>query len=257
MVAHLFGRRALPQQLGTQFGAAITYFLVLALVPAWLRSPSGLRAHRASSDLIETRRAFSEASEHLTRRSRKDSSSRTRHSGRLAGVGIMPADRDLHRAGWMGNMKNEVRAQWRPTSTAGGARNFVVKTAATGYTARPSAIAITLAGPDLDGAGRQSPRLGGLTEIAGATPVLRTVPVVSQSVPGGCCHVTVHGPARPGRPGRWSAAALCGSHRSRAAAVLHRTRLNLSQQRTASIFGPVIVMMLFFTSRPAILLSPV
>src|SRR5918997_384293 len=134
-VAHLL--RAVERflnRLGNQFGAAITYFSVLALIPILLFAFAvlGFVLTVLRPDLIETVvSVFSEALGTLdsdTRQQLVDQVAGTLSNWR--GVGIVALLSAVYSgAGWMGNLKNAIRAQLRPDfDLAEPQGNIVVKT---------------------------------------------------------------------------------------------------------------------------------
>jgi membrane protein len=121
-VAHLI--RAVERfnnRLGTQFGAAITYFSILALVPILLFGFAvlGFVLTVLRPDLINNIvTAFSEAIGTLDASTQERLIALIRDTlGDWRGVGIVALLAAIYSgAGWMGNLKNAVRAQWRSTS---------------------------------------------------------------------------------------------------------------------------------------------
>ena len=132
-VAHLlravtrFGNR-----LGSQFAAAVTYFSILALVPILLFAFSilGFFLTELRPDYIPAiTDSISEAlgSTDATTRE-KITAQVTSYLTNGRGVGIVGLLSAIYSgAGWMGNLKNAVRAQWRPDFDLQEAEGNIVK----------------------------------------------------------------------------------------------------------------------------------
>jgi membrane protein len=258
-VAHLL--RAVVRflnRLGTQFGAAITYFSVLALVPILLFAFAvlGFILTVLRPDLIETSvNTFSEALGTLdpaTRQQLVDEATRT--LGNWRGVGITALLVAIYTgAGWMGNLKNAVRAQWRPDFDLAEEQGNPVKVILVNLVLLLGLIlliAVTFALASVSTA-LADDIVGwlGLTEIGWLNPLLRIVPIFFSIGAGWVLFMylyTVLPEERaPGSVVRRGA--LMGA--VGLAVLQYSTGLLFSlfaNNRAAAIFGPVIVLMLFF-----------
>lgn len=179
-------------RLGSQFAAAITYFSVLAVIPVllFLFSLAGVVLTVTRPDLLEPVAAAVVdavgAADPATRQQILQQISTALSSWRATGV-VTIISAAYSGAGWMGNLKNAVRAQWRPEfdlqDNPGG--NIVVATLK-GYavnlvqllalvlamlvTFGLASLSTTLTGTVLDALG--------LAGVGWLHPVLRLVPVV-------------------------------------------------------------------------------
>lgn len=258
-VAHLL--RAVERfgaRLGAQFGAAITYFSILALVPILLfafaiagfvltvLSPELLPrvAQAVSSALGGTDAATQQKILELV----------TNTFSNWKGVGIVGLLSAIYSgAGWMGNLKNAVRAQWRPEfdlqETQG---NIVKKTAVNlvtliglivliGITFGLASVSTSLTGTVLDALG--------LSGIGWLKPVFQLTPIVFSIGAGWLLFMYVY-TVLPETREPWSVV--------RRGALLGAVGLGILQYLTsflfgkfggnaaAQLFGPVIALMLFF-----------
>jgi membrane protein len=258
-IAHLL--RAVERftnRLGNQFGAAVTYFSVLALVPILLFAFAvlGFVLTVLRPDLIETAVGiFSDAVGTLdpdTRQKLVDQVGAT--LGNWRGVGIVALVSAIYSgAGWMGNLKNAIRAQLRPDFDLQEAQgNIVVKTLVNLATLLGLIvlIAITFALASVSTALADEVLAWlGLTEIGWLDPVLRIVPIVFSIGAGWVLFMYLFTVVPEDRQ-PWPVVrrgALIGAIGLGVLQYSTGLLFNLfSSNRAASIFGPVIVLMLFF-----------
>jgi membrane protein len=258
-VAHLL--RAIERflnRLGTQFGAAITYFSVLALVPILLFAFAvlGFVLTELRPDLIDNVvGAFAETLGTLdpsTRQRLVDEATRTLDDWR--GVGITALLVAIYTgAGWMGNLRNAVRAQWRPDFDLQEEQgNIVVKTLVNLATLLGLILLIVITfGLASVSTGLADEIVGwlGLTEIGWLNPLLRIVPIVFSIGAGWVLFMYLY-TVLPSERQPWPVVrrgALLGA--IGLGVLQYSTGLLFSLfggNRAASIFGPVIVLMLFF-----------
>jgi membrane protein len=245
-------------RLGTQFGAAITYFSILALVPILLFAFAvlGFVLTELRPDLVdEVVGGFSGALgtlDQATRQELVDEATRTLEDWR--GVGITALLVAIYTgAGWMGNLRNAVRAQWRPDfDLQEEQRNIVVQTLINLITLLGLIllIVITFGLASLSTAlADEVLRWLGLTEVGWLEPVLRIVPVVFSIGAGWVLFMYLY-TVLPEARQPWPVVrrgALLGA--IGLGVLQYSTGLLFSlftNNRAASIFGPVIVLMLFF-----------
>ena len=258
-IAHLL--RAVERftnRLGNQFGAAITYFSVLAMVPILLFAFAvlGFVLTELRPDLIDNIVGALSGSlgslDAETRQRLIDEATRTLEDWR--GVGIVALLVAIYTgAGWMGNLKNAVRAQWRPDFDLQEEQgNIVVKTLVNLATLLGLIVLIVIT----FGLASISTALAdevlawlGLTEVGWLDPVLRIVPIVFSIGAGWVLFMYLY-TVLPGARQPWPVV--------RRGALMGAIGLGILQystgllfhlfsfSRAASIFGPVIVLMLFF-----------
>jgi membrane protein len=257
-VAHLL--RAVERfttRLGNQFGAAVTYFSVVALVPILLFAFAvlGFVLTVLRPDLIETVvRIFSEAVGTLEAGTQQqlvmlvsDTLSNWREVGIVALLTAIYSG-----AGWMGNLKNAIRAQLRPDfDLAEDQGNFIKKTVINLVTlvGLLLLIAITFALASVSTA-LTDEVLGwlGLTEIGWLSPLLRIVPIAF-SIGAGWVLFMYLFTVLPEDRQPWPVVrrgALLGA--IGLGVLQYATGLLFSlfsNNRAAAIFGPIIVLMLF------------
>lgn len=179
-------------RLGSQFAAAITYFSVLAVIPVllFLFSLAGVVLTVARPDLLApVADAVADAvgsADPAARQQILDLISSALSNWRATSV-VTILSAAYSGAGWMGNLKNAVRAQWRPEfdlqDTPGG--NIVVATLK-GYAVNlVQLLALVLAMLVTFGLASLSTALTGtllealgLADVGWLGPVLRLVPVV-------------------------------------------------------------------------------
>jgi membrane protein len=258
-IAHLL--RAVERfiaRLGSQFGAAITYFSVLAMVPILLFAFAalGFVLTVLRPDLIGTIvNSFSEALGTLDepiRRQLVEEATRALADWRAVGITALVVA-VYTGAGWMGNLKNAVRAQWRPDFDLAEERGNPVKVILVNLATLVGLIvliAITFALASLSTALADNV-IGwlGLDEVGWLNPVLRIVPVVFSIAAGWVLFMylyTVLPEERaPGPVVRRGA--LLGAIGLGVLQYATGLLFNLfAGNRAAAIFGPVIVLMLFF-----------
>jgi len=258
-VAHLL--RAVERfvnRLGNQFGAAITYFSVLALIPILLFGFAvlGFVLTVLRPDLIVTVvSGFSEALGTLDTATRDQLvAEATRTLDNWRGVGITALLVAIYTgAGWMGNLKNAVRAQWRPDFDLAEEQGNIVKKTAVNLVTLLGLIlliAITFALASVSTALADDVIAWmGLTEIGWLNPVLRIVPIAFSIGAGWVLFMYLYtvlpedrAPGPVVRRGALMGAIGLGI-------LQYSTGLLFSlfaNNRAAAIFGPVIVLMLFF-----------
>ena len=132
-VAHLL--RAVERyntRLGSQFGGAITYFSVLAVVPILMFAfsipglSSRCRDLMLLDDAVATAAAALGGIDPATQQQIIDLISSTLSNWRSIGI-VALLSAVYSGAGWMGNLKNAVRAQWRPEFDLQEAQGNIVK----------------------------------------------------------------------------------------------------------------------------------
>ena len=258
-VAHLL--RAIARfnnRLGTQFGAAITYFSVLALVPIVLLAFSivGFVLTVARPDLLDNVvRRVGDAIGGID----PDTESKivglvSDTLGNWQGVGIVGLLAAIYSgAGWMGNLKNAVRAAWRPDFDLQEPQGNIVKKTLVNLgtllclilliivTFALASVSTALSDNVID--------LLGLTEVGWLQPVLRFGPIVISIGAGWLLFMFIY-TVLPEDREPWPITrrgALLGA--VGLAVLQYSTGLlfNLfSENKAVQIFGPVIVLMLFF-----------
>jgi membrane protein len=258
-VAHLL--RAIERfinRLGNQFGAAITYFSVLALIPILLLAFAvlGFVLTVLRPDLIEEIvNFFASAVGTVDPGTKEQLVGLVRDTlSNWRGVGIVGLLAAIYSgAGWMGNLKNAVRAQWRPDFDLQEEQgNLVKKTAINLITLLGLIvlIAITFALASLSTALADNV-VGwlGLDQIGWLSPLLRIVPVVF-SIGAGWVMFMYLFTVLPEDREPWPVVrrgALMGA--IGLGVLQYSTGLLFAlfaNNKAASIFGPVIVLMLFF-----------
>jgi membrane protein len=258
-VAHLL--RAVERftsRLGSQFGAAVTYFSILALVPILLFAfaIAGFLLTVARPELLpQVVNALSGALGGLdaaTRQSLVDLAAETLSNWR--GVGLVALASAIYSgAGWMGNLKNAVRAQWRRDFDLQEPQgNVVVKIVVNLITLLGLIVLIVITfGLAAVSTALTDTVLGllGLTEVAWLRPVLQFAPILFSIGAGWLLFMYLYTVLPEDRP-QWSVV--------RRGALMGAIGLGLLQYLTsflfsifgnnpaAAIFGPVIALMLFF-----------
>ena len=245
-------------RLGSQFGAAITYFSILALVPILLFAFAvlGFVLTVLRPDLVdEIVNVFSEAIGTVDPATKSRWSPLIRDTlSNWRGVSVVALLAAIYSgAGWMGNLKNAIRAQWRPDfDMQEDQGNLVKKTVVNLITLLGLIvlIAVTFALASISTAlADDLVRLIGLDQIGWLSPVLRIVPIIF-SVGAGWLLFMYLFTVLPEDREPWPVVrrgALMGA--IGLAVLQYSTGLlfNLfGNNRAASIFGPVIVLMLFF-----------
>jgi membrane protein len=258
-VAHLL--RAVERfnnRLGSQFGAAITYFSILALVPILLFAFAalGFVLTVLRPELIDNVVAsFSEAIGTIDPATQQQLV--TLISDALSdwrAVGIVALLTAIYSgAGWMGNLKNAIRAQWRPDFDMQDDQGNVVRKTLVNLVTLVgliALIAITFALASLSTALADNViDFLGLSEIGWLSPVLRFVPIIF-SIGAGWLMFMYLFTVLPEDREPWPVVrrgALMGAIGLGVLQYSTGLLFNLfSANKAASIFGPIIVLMLFF-----------
>lgn len=259
MVAHLLRAfKRFSTRLGNQFGAAITYFSILAIVPIVMFAFSvlGLVLVVINPDLmdqvIDRIRSVTSGMDHDTQTKLVDIVSDALHHWAAIGiVGLLSAM--YSGAGWMNNLKNAVRAQWRPNFDLGISKeNFLIKTLKNftflvGFlimivvTFAVASVATSLA-DDIVG-------WMGLEDVSWLTPVLRVLPVAVSIAAGWLVFMYLYLVLPQTREPWWAVrrGALIGAVGLAILQYLTSFLMStFSSKPSAAVFGPVIVLMLFF-----------
>lgn len=258
-VAHLlrtverFGNR-----LGSQFAAAITYFSVLALVPILLFAfaAAGFVLTVARPELLTpiAQAAAQAAGGNDPATQQKILAVVTDALGNWRGVGIVALLSAVYSgAGWMSNLKNAVRAQWRPDFDLQESGGNIVKVTLVNLatlvglvlliaiTFGLASVSTTLTDEVL--------KLLGLSSVSALRPVLQFAPVIF-SIGAGWLLFMYLFTLLPETREPWSVVrrgALLGAVGLGVLQYLTGFLFGLfARNRAASIFGPVIALMLFF-----------
>jgi membrane protein len=257
-VAHLL--RAVERfthRLGNQFGAAVTYFSVVALVPILLFAFAvlGFVLTVLRPDLIETVVGiFSDAVGNLDDGTQEQLVALVTDTlSNWRGVGIVALLTAIYSgAGWMGNLKNAIRAQLRPDFDLAEDQGNLIKKTVINLVLLVGLlllIAITFALASVSTA-LTDEVLGwlGLTEIGWLSPLLRIVPIAF-SIGAGWVLFMYLFTVLPEDRQPWPVVrrgALMGA--IGLGILQYSTGLLFSlfsNNRAAAIFGPIIVLMLF------------
>ena len=244
-------------RLGSQFGAAITYFSIVALVPILLFAFAtlGFVLTVLRPEMIDDVVAsFSEAIvtiEPATQQQLVKLISDALSDWRAVGIVALLAA-VYSGAGWMGNLKNAIRAQWRPDfEMAEDQGNIVKKTVVNLVTLMGLIvlIAITFALASVSTALADNViDFLGLSEIGWLSPVLRFAPIIFSIGAGWLMFVYLF-TVLPEDREPWPVVrrgALMGAIGLGVLQYATGLLFNLfSSSRAASIFGPIIVLMLF------------
>ena len=243
-------------RLGGQFGAAITYFSVLAIIPIMLFAFAalGFVLTVLRPDLIDDVTALASGAlgglDPATEQKINDLISSTLSNWK--GVGIVALISAIYSgAGWMGNLKNAVRAQWRPDFDLQEAQgNIVKKTLVNLLTLVGLLVLIAITA----GLASLSTNLSdavvnwlGLNEVGWLQPVLQFAPVVISIGAGWLLFMYLYTvlpedrqPWRVVRRGALIGAIGLGLLQYSAGLLFNL----FSNNKAAAIFGPVIVLML-------------
>ena len=258
-VAHLL--RAVERffsRLGDQFGAAITYFSVLALIPILLFAFAalGFVLTVLRPDLINNIvDAFAGAVGTVDVATKQQLVGLVRDTlGNWRGVGIVALLSAVYSgAGWMDSLKRSVRAQWRTHFDMAENQGNIIKWTLVNLATLVGLIvliAVTFALASIStGLADDLVRLIGLDQIGWLSPVLRIVPIFF-SVGAGWLLFMYLFTVLPEDREPWPVVrrgALIGA--IGLGVLQYSTGLLFSlfgRNSAASIFGPVIVLMLFF-----------
>lgn len=258
-VAHLL--RAVLRfnnRLGSQFGAAITYFSVLALVPILLFAfaITGFVLTVVRPDLInavaDTVSGALGATDPATQQKIVDLVRNTLSNWKGVGiVGLLSAV--YSGAGWMGNLKNAVRAQWRVDFDLQEAEGNIVKKTLVNLvtlvglliliavTFGLASVSTALTGTVLD--------LLGLSDIGWLRPVFQFTPIIFSIGAGWLLFMYLY-TVLPEHREPWPVVRRGSLIGAIGLGVLQYLTgflfKTFSGNAAASIFGPVIVLMLFF-----------
>jgi membrane protein len=258
-VAHLL--RAVERfasRLGDQFGAAITYFSVLALIPVLLFAFAvlGFVLTVLRPDLINNIvDAFAGAVGTVDLAAKQQLVGLVSDTlGNWRGVGIVALLSAIYSgAGWMDSLKKGVRAQWRRNFNVAENQGNIIKWTLVNLVTLVGMIvliAVTFALASISTAlADDLVRLIGLDQIGWLSPVLRIVPIIF-SVGAGWLLFMYLFTVLPEEREPWPVVrrgALIGAIGLGVLQYSTGLLFNLfGQNRAASIFGPVIVLMLFF-----------
>ncbi|HWH98861.1 MAG TPA: YhjD/YihY/BrkB family envelope integrity protein [Propionibacteriaceae bacterium] len=246
-------------RLGSQFGAAITYFSILALVPILLFAYAvlGFVLTVLRPDLIDNvvdmfANSLGGGMDMATRQQLIALVNDTLSNWRAVGIAALLAA-IYSGAGWMGNLKNAIRAQWRPDFDMQEKQgNFLKKTVINLVTlvGLIVLIAVTFALASISTSlADDVVRLIGLDQIGWLSPVLRIVPIIFSIGAGWLLFMYLFTVLPEGRES-WPVVrrgALMGA--IGLGVLQYSTGLLFSlfaRNRAATIFGPVIVLMIFF-----------
>lgn len=259
VVAHLLRAfKRFGTRLGNQFGAAITYFSILAIVPIVMFAFSVLGFilvvvdPSAMEQLMDQIRSATAGMDHDTREKLVDTiGDSMRHWAAIGIVGLLSAM--YSGAGWMGNLKNAVRAQWRPNfDLSARKQNFIIKTLTNfailiGFLVMV-VVTFALASVATALADNIVAWLG-LEHLVWLTPVLRILPILVSIATGWLLFMYLYLVLPETKESGWAVrrGALIGAI---GLAVLQYLTSFLmakfSANPAAAVFGPVIVLMLFF-----------
>lgn len=249
-------------RLGTEFAAAITYFSVLAVVPVllFLFTVAGLVLTVLRPELlVPAANAVADAvgsADPATRKQILDLIGRAASGWRATGV-VTLLTAVYSGAGWMGNLKNAVRAQWRPEFDLQGGGGNVLLVTLKGYavnllqlvllvvlmviTFGLASLSTSLADTVVDALG--------LSRVHWLGPVLRFVPVAFSVGAGFVLFLYLYTvlpqtrePGRTVRRGALVGAVGLGLLQYLSTFLIGR----FSSNPAFAIFGSVIALMLFF-----------
>ena len=258
-IAHLMrANKRFGGRLGNQFGAAITYFSVLAIVPIIMFAFSvlGFVLVTAAPQLMQpTLATITDAMSGLDEGTRKSIKSVVENAlQHYAAIGIIGAISALYSgAGWMGNLKDAVRAQWRPSFDMVIKReNFVVKTLTNLVSLLGLlimlAVTFAVASVSTSLSGHIVSWLG-LVHISWLSPVLKIIPVLVSIGAGWLIFMYLY-VVLPETREPWKAVrrgALIGAVGLGVLEYLTSFLIGkFASNPAAALFGPVIALMLFF-----------
>jgi membrane protein len=250
-------------RLGSEFAAAITYFSVLAVIPIllFLFSFAGLFLTVLRPELLvpvaDTVADAIGSADPATRQQLRELIDNTLSDWRAISV-LTLLTAVYSGAGWMGTLKNAVRAQWRPEfdlqDRAG--RNIVVATLKRSALNLLQLAALVLAMVITFGLASISTSLAdtvlqalGLTDVGWLSPLLRLVPIVFSIAAGFVLFLCIYTvlpetkePASVVRRGALVGAVGLGVLQYLSTFLIGR----FSSNPAIAIFGSVIALMLFF-----------
>ena len=257
-VAHLIrAAERFTNRLGSQFAAAITYFSVLAMVPLLLLAFSilGFVLTVLYPEVIdEVTVAVTNKLGGVDPQTQANLSALiTQYLSNWRGVGIIALVTALYSgAGWMGNLKNAVRATWRPDFDLQEAQGNIVKKTIVNLllllglivliviTFALASVSTTFTGTVLDALG--------LSDIGWLRPVLHFVPIIFSIGAGWLLFMYLFS-VLPEEREPWPIVRRGALMGAVGLAVLQYAAGLLiaafQNNKAAQLFGPVIVLMLF------------
>ena len=257
-VAHLIrAAERFTNRLGSQFAAAVTYFSVLAIVPLLLLAFSilGFMLTVLYPEVIDdVSRAVTDALGGTDPETQaKLSALITQYLQNWKATGIVALLAALYSgAGWMGNLKNAVRAQWRPDFDMQEAQGNIVKKTVVnlvtllgllvliGITFALASVSTALTDTVIDTLG--------LSHIGWLPPVLHFVPIIF-SIGAGWLMFMYLFTVLPEQREPWPIVRRGALIGALGLAVLQYAAGLLiaafQNNKAAQLFGPVIVLMLF------------
>ncbi len=258
-IAHLLRAVArFTARLGAEFGAAITYFSVLALVPLLMVTfaIAGFVLTTLRPDLLaqfadRVASVFGEVDAGTKERVLALLNDALGGYTLVGLVGLLSA---LYSgAGWMKNLKNAVRAQWRPTFDLQPVKSGIVRDTATNLVTLLGLVAGILvsfaAAGFVTSLGSAVIAGLGLDAVGWLVPVLRVVPIGLSLAVGWLLFMYLFA-VLPETREPWPLVrrgALIGAIGLGALQYLASFLIDLfSGRAAAALFGPVIVLMLFF-----------
>jgi len=250
-------------RLGTEFAAAVTYFSVLAVVPVllFLFTVAGLVLTVLRPELLvpvaDAVAAAVGSADPATRQEILTRVSTAASSWRATGV-VTLLTAIYSGAGWMGNLKNAVRAQWRPEfDLVGPGGGNIVLVTLKGYVVNLLQLALLVVAMLITfGLASVSTSLAdtvldalGLSQVGWLHPVLRLVPVLFSIGAGFVLFLYLYTvlpetkePGRVVRRGALVGAVGLGVLQYLSTFLIGR----FSSNPAFAIFGSVIALMLFF-----------
>lgn len=257
-VAHLIrAAERFTNRLGSQFAAAITYFSVLAMVPLLLLAFSilGFVLTVLYPEVIDdvTVAATNRLGGVDPQTQANISALITEYLQNWRGVGIIALVTAIYSgAGWMGNLKNAVRATWRPDFDLQEAQGNIVKKTIVNLllllglivliaiTFALASVSTTFTGTVLDALG--------LSDIGWLRPVLHFVPIVFSIGAGWLLFMYLFS-VLPEEREPWPIVRRGALMGAVGLAVLQYAAglliVAFQNNKAAQLFGPVIVLMLF------------
>ncbi|MET1004882.1 MAG: YhjD/YihY/BrkB family envelope integrity protein [Propionibacteriaceae bacterium] len=256
-IAHLLrANERFGGRMGNQFGAAITYFSVLALVPLIMVafSITGFVLVELRPQLLDQLEAYLTDKLGQSAQTTQLLELINRFLRDYTSVGIVGLVSALYSgAGWMGNLRDAIRAQWRTDFDGEQVKeNIVAKTVlnllrllglivAMGITFGLAALSTSLSGVVVSALQ--------LDDVTWLSPVLRIVPIVVSVAAGWVLFMYLF-TVLPDDRAPWPAVRRGSLLGSVGLVVLQYLTTFLvgmfSGNAAAAVFGPVIVLMLFF-----------